>query len=129
MPAVMTSEAHFLHCYTRLARQAWCDEEFSARLAAESRTTFAAFGLAVPDEIDLEVRLTEGRPDPRTQLLRWREGARLGRVVVDFPRVEGIHLSESDLSTVVGGAEPYAPCACDPCQSGPVTADRGNPGI
>jgi hypothetical protein len=65
----------------------------------------------------------------RQQLSRWRAAMRRGRVVVEVPRVAGSHLSESDLSTVVGGAGERAECSCAWYQSGPGPATRGNPAI
>jgi hypothetical protein len=78
--------------YSQIVAKCWADAEFKAKLLADPKTTLAAEGIAVPD--DMELRVVENTPN-------------LTYVVLPEIPPDG-ELTDETLSGVIGGSS----CTC-----------------
>lgn len=112
--------AIFIAAYSRLVAEVWSDPAKERMLAESPRELLALYGLAVPDEVDIQVvrEVENVEPALDVQVQMWGRAVETGQLVLVVPSIDlasDEELAEHELDNVVAGLDSSCACCCPCC--------------
>jgi hypothetical protein len=109
------ARAAFAAAYGRLVTAVWSGPDAELLLRADPPAALARYGLALPEQVTIEVTRTAAGtgPDLDALALAWADAADSGVFVLPVPALADAgkdgELSDAELNAVVGGLGPTVP--------------------